>query len=342
MFVPRDIGVDLGTANVLVYVKGRGIVLNEPSVVAMDRDTNKVVAIGREAKRMLGRTPGNIVATRPLREGVIADYDVTEAMLKYFINKVSGRNLFFKPNIMVCIPADVTTVEKRAVLEAAVQAGARKASLIEEPLAAALGAGIDVTRPTGRMVVDIGGGTSDVAVLSLGGIVLSASQRVGGDKFDDAIVRYIKKEYNLLIGERTAEDLKIQIGTAIPLPRGTEPPKMEVRGRDLMTGLPKNVTVNANQIQEALAEPIAAIVNTVRSVMERTPPELSADIVRDGLVLTGGGSMLSGLDEAISLETGVSARLADDPLSCVALGTGRALESFDTMQDHLVVLKKVM
>ncbi len=340
MFFPKDIGIDLGTANVLVYVKGKGIVLAEPSVVAMDKDNNRIVAIGAEAKRMLGRTPGNIVATRPLREGVIADYDVTEAMLKHFISKVCGRNLFFKPHIMVCIPSGVTTVEKRAVLEAAIQAGARRASLIEEPLAAALGAGLDICRPNGHMVVDIGGGTTDVAVLSLGGIVLSDSLRVGGDKFDEAIVRYVKKEYNLLIGERSAEEVKIRNGSAMLQGPGDQ--SVEVRGRDLMTGLPKNLDITARELQEALAEPVSLVINTIKTVLERTPPELAADIVHHGLVMTGGGSMLSGLDALISKETGIPARLADDPLSCVALGTGRALETYEALQDHLVVLRKVM
>ncbi len=339
MIVPRDIGVDLGTANVLVYVKGKGIVLSEPSVVAMEKESGRVLAIGHEAKRMLGRTPGNIVATRPLREGVIADYEVTEAMLKYFIYRVSGRNVFFKPRIMVCIPSGVTTVEKRAVLEASLRAGARTASLIEEPLAAALGAGLDITRPSGHMVVDIGGGTADVAVLSLGGIVLSDSLRVGGDKFDEAIIRYVKREYNLLIGERTAEEIKISIGSAFPT---TEEQSIEVRGRDLMTGLPKNVRMTSRETHAALVEPVSAVVNTIKSVLERTPPELAADIVHQGLVLTGGGALLNGLDRLISNETGIAARLAVDPMSCVALGTGKALESFEAMQDHLVVLRKVM
>ncbi|MHB9143856.1 MAG: rod shape-determining protein MreB [Symbiobacteriia bacterium] len=341
MLVARDIGVDLGTANILIYVKGRGIVLREPSVVAMERDTGRVLAIGEEAKRMLGRTPGNIIATRPLREGVIADYDITEAMLKHFIHRVTPHRFFFsKPNIMICIPVGITTVERRAVLEAALEAGAKKASLIEEPLAAALGAGLDITRPNGNMVVDIGGGTSDLAVLSLGGVVLSDSLRVGGDKFDDAIVRYVKKEYNLLIGERSAEELKIGIGTAYPLK--VDGDTMEIRGRDLLTGLPKNVRITARETHEALLEPVTAIVDAIKSVLERTPPELAADIVDHGLVLTGGGAMLSGLDKLVAEETGIPAHLAEDPMSCVALGTGKALEDFEAMQDHLIVLRKVM
>ena len=340
MFAAKDIGIDLGTANILVYVKGKGIVLREPSVVAMEKDSGRVLAIGEEAKRMLGRTPGNIVATRPLREGVIADYDVTEAMLKHFIQRVCPSRLFFRPQIMICIPIGVTTVEKRAVLEAAMQAGARKASLIEEPLAAALGAGLDITRPNGNMVVDIGGGTTDIAVLSLGGIVLSDSLRVGGDKFDDAIVRFVKREYNLLIGERTAEELKIAIGSAYPVKPDDE--SMEIRGRDLVTGLPKNVHITAREVRDALQEAVSGIVNSIKSVLERTPPELAADIVDKGMILTGGGSLLQGLDRLISEQTGVPAQLAEDPLSCVALGTGKALEYFETLQDHLVILRKVI
>lgn len=332
-----DIGVDLGTANVLVYIKGKGIVLREPSVVAIDRDTNRVLAIGEEARRMLGRTPGNIVAIRPLREGVIADYDTTESMLRHFIQKVAGRSIFFKPRIMVCIPSGVTTVEKRAVLEAAMQAGARKTYLIEEPLAAALGAGLVISEPCGSMVVDIGGGTTDVAVLSLGGIVVSESLRVGGDKFDEALVRYIKKEYNILIGERTAEEIKFTVGTAYPAGRNES---MEIRGRDLVSGLPKTMRIGSNETREALAEPISLIVDCVKTVLEKTPPELAADIVDRGIVMTGGGSLLHDLDKLISQETGIPTYLADDPLSCVALGTGKALESLETIQDSLTTLRK--
>ncbi|MBP2649964.1 MAG: mbl [Firmicutes bacterium] len=333
-----DIGVDLGTANVLVYIKGKGIVLREPSVVAIDRDTNRILAIGEEARRMLGRTPGNIVATRPLREGVIADYDTTESMLRHFIQKVASHSMFFKPRIMVCIPSGVTTVEKRAVLEAAVQAGARKTYLIEEPLAAALGAGLVISEPCGSMVVDIGGGTTDVAVLSLGGIVVSESLRVGGDKFDDALVRYIKKEYNLMIGERTAEEIKVNVGTAFPSGRNES---MEIRGRDLVSGLPKTMRIGSNETQEALAEPIAMIVDCVKSVLERTPPELASDIVDRGIVMTGGGALIHGLDKLISKETGIPTYLAEDPLSCVALGTGKALDSLETLQDSLAITKKI-
>jgi len=332
-----DIGVDLGTANVLVYIKGRGIVLREPSVVAIDRDTNRILAIGEEARRMLGRTPGNIIAIRPLREGVIADYDTTESMLRHFIQKVAGRSMFFKPRIMVCIPSGVTTVEKRAVLDAAMQAGAKKTYLIEEPLAAALGAGLTISEPCGSMVVDIGGGTTDVAVLSLGGIVVSSSLRVGGDKFDEALVRYVKKEYNIMIGERTAEEIKVNTGTAYP---GGRHEAMEVRGRDLVSGLPKTVRITSEETREALAEPISLIIECVKSVLENTPPELAADIVDRGIVMTGGGSLLNGLDKLINKETGIPTYLADDPLSCVALGTGKALESLESLEDSLTTLKK--
>lgn len=331
-----DIGVDLGTANVLVYIKGKGVVLREPSVVAIDRDSNKVLAIGEEARKMLGRTPGNIVAIRPLREGVIADYDTTESMLRHFIEKVAGRSFIFKPRIMVCIPSGVTTVEKRAVLEAAVQAGARKTYLIEEPLAAALGAGLDISEPYGAMVVDIGGGTTDVAVISLGGIVASESLRIGGDKFDDAIVRYVKKEYNMMIGERTAEEIKMNIGTAI---RGRREGSMEVRGRDLLSGLPKTVRMSAVETGESLNEPVEAIVQCVKAVLETTPPELAADIMDRGIVMTGGGALLYALDELIQKETGIPTYLAEDPLSCVALGTGKALESIGNLEDSLSTLK---
>lgn len=339
MFVARDIGIDLGTATVLVFVKGKGVVLREPSVVAMERDSKRILAIGEDARRMLGRTPGNIVATRPLRDGVIADYDLTEAMLKHFLNRIGGRTLFSRPRILVCIPSGASTVEKRAVLEAAIKAGAKEARLVEEPLAAAIGAGLDITKPTGNMVVDIGGGTTDIAILSLGGIVLSESLRVAGDKFDEAIVRYVKREYNLLIGERTAEDLKINIGTAY---RNARNESMEVRGRDLGHGLPKNIRMTSQDAHTALQEPVTAIVEAIKTALERTPPELTADIIDRGIIMTGGGAMLHGLDKLISAETGIPVNLADDPISCVALGTGKALENWDIMEDHLIVLKKVM
>ncbi|CQR70615.1 Rod shape-determining protein MreB [Sporomusa ovata DSM 2662] len=337
MFGSMDIGVDLGTANVLVYIKGKGIVLREPSVVAIDRDSNRILAIGEEARRMLGRTPGNIIATRPMREGVIADYDTTESMLRHFIQKVAGKNYFFKPRIMVCIPSGVTTVEKRAVLEAAMQAGASKTYLIEEPLAAALGAGLEIAEPCGAMVVDIGGGTTDVAVLSLGGIVVSESLRIGGDKFDEALIRHVKKEYNVLIGERTAEEIKVAIATAYPNGRNET---LEIRGRDLVSGLPKTLRVNSAETRDALAEPVALIVECVKSVLEKTPPELAADIVDRGIVMTGGGSLIHGLDKLINQETGIPTYLAEDPLSCVALGTGKALDSLESLQDTLTTLKK--
>ncbi|CUH95503.1 MreB-like protein [Propionispora sp. 2/2-37] len=337
MFGSMDIGVDLGTANVLVYIKGKGIVLREPSVVAIDRDTNQILAIGEEARRMLGRTPGNIIAIRPLREGVIADYDTTESMLRHFIQKVAGKNYFFKPRIMVCIPSGVTTVEKRAVLEATMQAGARRPYLIEEPMAAALGAGVDISEPCGAMVVDIGGGTTDVAVLSLGGIVLSESLRIGGDKFDEALVRYVKREYNIMIGERTAEEIKVKIGTAFPNERDEY---IEVRGRDLVSGLPKTVRISSSETREALSEPVSLIIQTVKSVLENTPPELSSDIMDRGIVMTGGGALLNGLERLIIQETGIPTYLAEDPLSCVALGTGKALDSLEAIEDSLTTLKK--
>ncbi|AJQ25932.1 rod shape-determining protein [Pelosinus fermentans] len=332
-----DIGVDLGTANVLVYIKGKGIVLREPSVVAIDRDSNTVLAVGEEARRMLGRTPGNIIAIRPLREGVIADYDTTESMLRHFISKVVPKNFFFKPRIMVCIPSGVTTVEKRAVLEAAVQAGAKKTYLIEEPLAAALGAGLDISEPFGSMVVDIGGGTTDVAVLSLGGIVVSESLRIGGDKFDEALVRYVKREYNVMIGERTAEQIKVTIGTALVSGRNES---MEIRGRDLVSGLPKTLRITSAETFDALNESVSLIVQRVKTVLEITPPELSSDIMDRGIVMTGGGSMLYGLDKLIQQETGIPTYLAEDPLSCVALGTGKALDSLGTLEDSLTTLKR--
>ena len=323
-----DIGIDLGTANVLVYIKGKGIVLREPSVVAVDKDTNQVLAVGEEARQMIGRTPGTIVAIRPLREGVIADYDITESMLRHFIEKVVGRSFVFRPRIMICIPSGVTMVEQRAVQEAAEQAGARHTQLIEEPLAAALGAGLDISEPCGSMVVDIGGGTTDIAVISLGGIVTSASLRIAGDKFDSSIIDYIKREFNLMIGERTAEDIKINIGAAFPEARQGH---MDVRGRDLLSGLPKTIDVSVQQISEALNSPVTRIVDCVKRVLEDTPPELSADIMDRGIIMTGGGSMLYGLDELIRRETQIPTSLAEDPLSCVALGTGKALDSIGVL-----------
>ena len=323
----QDIGIDLGTATVIAYVKGKGIVLREPSVVAIDNNTGEVVAVGNEARRMLGRTPGNIVATRPLRDGVISDYTVTEKMLKYFIKKVGGRTIF-APRIMICIPSRVTEVEKKAVIDAAMQAGARKVYLIEEPLAAAIGAGIDISKPHGNMVVDIGGGTTDIAVISLGGSVVSASIKVAGDKFDEAIVKYVKKKYNVIIGERTAEDLKINIGCVYPKIQDAE---MEVRGRDLGTGLPTTLTIHSSEMMEALIEPAMLVVDAVHGVLEKTPPELAADISDKGIYMTGGGCLVDGLDKLLQEKTGINVMIAQDSVSCVALGTGKALDNLDAL-----------
>ena len=323
----QDIGIDLGTATVIAYVKGKGIVLREPSVVAVDSNTNDVLAVGREARRMLGRTPGNVVATRPLREGVISNYTVTERMLKYFISRVCGR-FVFAPRIMICIPSQVTEVEKKAVIDAATQAGARKVYLIEEPIAAAIGAGIDISKPCGNMVVDIGGGTTDIAVISLGGSVVSTSLKVAGDKFDEYIVKYIKKKHNIMIGERTAEDLKINIGCVYPKIQDTE---MDIRGRDLIDGLPKTVTVYSSEMLEALIEPALMIVDAVHSVLERTPPELAADISDKGIYMTGGGCLVDGLDKLLQEKTGINVMIAQDAISCVALGTGKALDTLDSL-----------
>jgi rod shape-determining protein MreB len=327
-----DMGIDLGTASVLVYIKGKGIVLQEPSVVAIDRNTNKILAVGEEARMMLGRTPGNIVAIRPLRDGVISDFDITEKMIKYFIKKAVGGTIF-KPRVMVCVPSGVTEVEKRAVIDACNQAGASKTYLIEEPVAAAIGAGIDLSKPSGNMVIDMGGGTTDVAVLSLGGIVVSKSIKIAGDKFDEAIVRYIRKKYNVMIGLRSAEDLKIQIGTAFP---EDEEKFVEVRGRNLVTGLPKNLTISSTDMLEALEETVTSIADAVHSVLERTPPELAADISEKGIILTGGGGLLHGLDKLIAKRTGVSVRVADEAISCVALGTGKALDNMDVYSSSLL------
>jgi rod shape-determining protein MreB len=325
-----DIGIDLGTASVLVFKKGEGIVLHEPSVVALDRNTNKTIAIGEEARLMLGRTPGYITAIRPLRDGVIADYDTTEKMLTYFIKKVMGKRLFFKPRVIVCIPTGATDVEERAVRQATLASGAKQAFIIEEPLAAALGAGINIAEPTGNMVVDIGGGTSDIAVLSLGGIVCKTSLRVGGDKFDEAIIRYIRREYSLMIGERTAEDIKMRIGTAWLTDRNRER-DMEVRGRDLVSGLPKTIRVSSAETWVALEESVYAVIDAVKKVLEITPPELASDIVNNGIVMTGGGSLLEGLDLLLSRETHLPVHIAEDAISCVAIGTGKALNEINTL-----------
>lgn len=325
-----DIGVDLGTANVKVFVKGKGIILHEPSVVAMEKESRRVIAVGSEARRMLGRTPGNIVAIRPLRDGVIADYDVTEKMLRYFISKAAGgRKFFFRPRIMVCIPTGVTGVEERAVRQAAIQAGAKEALLIEEPLAAALGAGLDITQPSGSMVVDVGGGTTDIAVLSLGGIVCSKSLRLGGDKFDEAIVKYVRREYSLAIGERTGEELKMEVGTAY-LPDAIDK-SMEIRGRDMLSGLPRAVVVTRRQVYEAIKEPLDLVVAAVKEVLERTAPELAADIINKGIIMTGGGSLLDGIDRLLTNETGLPVYIAEDPLTCVAKGTGFALNNIGVL-----------
>ena len=325
-----DIGIDLGTASVLVYIKGKGVVLNEPSVVAFDRDTNKIKAIGEEARLMLGRTPGNIVAVRPLRQGVISDYTVTEKMLKYFIQKAVGKQRFRKPRISVCVPSGVTEVEKKAVEDATYQAGAREVTIIEEPIAAAIGAGIDISRPCGNMIVDVGGGTTDIAVISLGGTVVSTSVKIAGDDFDDAIVRYMRKKHNLLIGERTSEDIKIRIGSAYRRPESVS---MEVRGRNLVTGLPKTITVTSEETEEALRETTAQIVEAVHSVLEKTPPELAADIADRGIVLTGGGCLLYGLEELIEEKTGITTMTSEDPMTAVAIGTGKFVEFLSGRRD---------
>ncbi len=330
MFFTEDIGIDLGTASVLVFRKGKGIVLHEPSVVAINKETGRIIAVGEEARKMLGRTPGHIVAVRPLKEGVIADYDTTERMLSYFIKKIVGKRLFFKPRVIVCIPTGATDVEERAVRQATLSSGARQAFIIEEPLAAALGAGINIAEPTGNMVVDIGGGTSDVAVLSLGGIVCNNSLRVGGDKFDEAIIRYIRREYNLMIGDRTAEEIKINIGTAYVTDKNRNN-TMEVRGRDLLSGLPKTITITSEESFNAMQETIEAVIDEVKKVLEITPPELAADIVNNGIVMTGGGSLLNGMDILLSRETNLPVHVAEDAISCVAIGTGKALNEMGVL-----------
>ncbi len=324
------IGIDLGTANVLVYVKGRGIVIQEPSVVAVS-DDNQIVAVGEEAREMIGRTPGNIQAIRPMKDGVIADYVITEAMLRYFIRK-AGRSML-KPDVMISVPSGVTSVEKRAVRDAALKAGAREAYLIEEPLAAAIGANVPISGPSGNMVIDIGGGTTEIAIIALGGIVVSTSLRVGGNRFDEAIANYIRKKYNLMIGERTAEDVKIQIGTALPLDREIN---MEVRGRDLIAGLPRTIPFTSSEAMEAIEQPLQQVVAAVRQVLEQTPPELSSDIIDKGMVMSGGGSMLRNIDKLLTQVTGVPCHVAENPLNCVALGTGLALEHYDFFKKSLV------
>ena len=331
----KDIGIDLGTASVLVYVKGKGVVLNEPSVVAMDKNTGKLLKVGAEAQAMLGRTPGNIVAIRPLREGVISDYDMTEKMLREFIRKVTGFQLF-KPRVLICVPSGITEVEERAVIDAGIQAGARKAYLIEEPVAAAIGAGIDITKPDGHMVVDIGGGTADIAVISLSGVVESASIKIAGDQLNEAIVKYMRRKHNLLVGERTAEDMKIKIGCVFPREELT----MDVKGRCLLTGLPRVVTVSSAEMLDAFEEPVERIVEAVHSVLERTPPELVADISTNGIMMTGGGSLVSGFDKLISARTGIQTFIAEDAISCVAIGTGKSLDELNNMQDGTMNLSR--
>ncbi|OLS03323.1 rod shape-determining protein [Tissierella creatinophila] len=337
-FFNKDMGIDLGTANTLVYVKGREIVTREPSVVAIQTTNNQVLAVGEEAKRMIGRTPGNIVAIRPLKDGVIADFDVTQSMLKHFIKSAYKRRSLFQPRVVVCVPSGVTEVEKRAVEEAAIHAGAREAYLIEEPMAAAIGAGLPVHEPTGSLIVDIGGGTTEVAVISLGGIVTSKSIRVGGDELDESIVNYIKKEYSLMIGERTAEEIKINIGSA---DGGTEKKMMDIRGRDLISGLPKTIEVSSLEIYEALKEPVYSIVEAIKTTLEKTPPELASDIIEQGIMLTGGGALLDGIDRVIMEETGMPVRIADDPLDCVAIGTGLALDNIEVLKKTLYSTKKL-
>jgi rod shape-determining protein MreB and related proteins len=332
-FLGRDMAVDLGTANTLVYVRGRGIVLNEPSVVAINTNTGKIVAVGIEAKRMIGRTPGNIVAIRPLKDGVIADFDVTERMLRYFIQKVHKRRHFAKPRIVVAVPSGITGVEQRAVKEAGYQAGARRVYIIEEPMAAAIGAGLPVHEPTGNMVVDIGGGTTEVAIISLGGIVTSQSVRVGGDELDQAVIAYSKKEYSLMLGERTAEEIKMAIGSAYPF---TDEPHAEIRGRDLVSGLPKTIIISAEEVRRAIEEPVNAIVDAVKTTLDKCPPELSGDVMDRGVALTGGGALLKNLDERLREETGMPIHLVDNPLDSVVLGTGKCVEDFEALRQVLI------
>ncbi|MHB8156767.1 MAG: rod shape-determining protein [Desulfocucumaceae bacterium] len=335
----KDMGIDLGTANSLVYFKGKGIVLREPSVVAIQKDTGQIMAVGEEAKQMIGRTPGNIVAIRPMRDGVIADFDVTQSMIKHFINKaLKGKTFLVHPRVVVSVPSGVTAVEERAVREAAMQAGAREAYLIEEPMAAAIGAGLPVHEPTGNMVVDIGGGTTEVAVISLGGIVTSRSIRIAGDEMDEAIAQHVKKTYNLMIGERTSEEIKITIGTAF---EPDENERFDIRGRDLVTGLPKTVEISSTEIYKALSEPVTSILEAIKATLEATPPELAADLMDRGIVMAGGGSLLRGLDRLVSERTGMPVHLADEPLLAVAYGTGKVLENIDMLRRVLINPRKI-
>lgn len=337
-YLSRDMGIDLGTANTLVYVKGRGIVLQEPSVVALQRETKNVLAVGEEAKEMIGRTPGNIVAIRPMKDGVIADFDITQTMLRYFIGKAQRRRGLFRPRVVMSVPSGVTEVERRAVIDASLQAGARESYLIEEPMAAAIGAGLPVHEPTGNMIVDIGGGTTEVAIISLGGIVTCRSIRVAGDEMDEAIVTHIKRTHNLLIGERTAEDIKIRIGSAHP---DVNCEAMEVRGRDLISGLPKTIRIVPEEVQAALSEPVSAIVDAIKVTLERTPPELASDIMDRGIMMTGGGSLLRGFDRLVMEETGMPVHVSDDPLLCVVKGTGKVLDELDTLRRILISPRRV-
>lgn len=334
----RDMGIDLGTANTLVYAKGKGIVLQEPTVVALDRDTSGIIAVGKEAEMMVGRTPGNIVAVRPLKDGVIADFEVTEKMLRYFIGKAHRHHGIFSPRVIIGVPSGVTEVEKRAVMDAGREAGAREVFLIEEPMAAAIGAGLPVQEPMGNLIVDIGGGTTEVAVISLGGIVSSRSLRVAGDELSESIAQYIKRRYNLMVGERTAEEIKQTIGSAYPMKEETV---REVRGRDLLTGLPKVIRVSSKEVLEALTEPVANIVDAVKTTLERTPPELAADILDRGIVMSGGGALLRGIDRLLAEETGMPVQVAEDPLTCVARGTGAALESLNVLSSVLISNRRV-
>ena len=331
-YLGRDMAVDLGTANTLVYVRGKGVVLNEPSVVALNQNTGHILAVGNEAKRMIGRTPGHIKAVRPLKDGVIADFDVTEKMIRYFITRVHRRR-WAKPRVVICVPSGITGVEQRAVEEAGYQAGARRVHILEEPMAAAIGAGLPIHEPTGNMVVDIGGGTTEVAVISLGGIVTSVSLRTGGDELDEAIINYMKKEYSLMLGERTAEEIKVAVGSAFPLPGE---PQAEIRGRDLVSGLPKNIIISAEEVRRAIEEPVAQICDSVKNTLDRTPPELAADIMDRGLVLTGGGALLRGIDERLKHETGMPVHIAEGPLHAVVLGAGRCLEEIESLRNVLI------
>ena len=333
----KEIGIDLGTANTLVYLKGKGVILREPSVVAVNNNTGQILAVGLEAKQMIGRTPGNITALRPLKDGVIADFETTQSMLRHFIRKVVGNSPLARPRVVICVPSGVTEVEKRAVVDSAMTAGAKEAFLIEEPMASAIGAGLPVEEPSGSMVVDIGGGTSEVAVISLGGIVVSRSLRVAGDEFDDSIIHYIKKEYNLMIGERTAEDIKVKIGSAFPLEKEET---YNISGRDLVTGLPKELQVSSEEIREALKESVNAVVDSIKFTLEKTPPELAADIMERGIMLAGGGALLKGLDKLINKETGIPVFIAEQPMDCVVLGTGRVLEEIDVLSNVLLSSKK--